>query len=241
MTGAPLDSRSRRWSDVSLDNRSSSGASRRRLRRTGRYAAYALLVVRDPATAKFLLVLESAHTSNCRGKPRYWLPAGRARPGETMVEAAVASCFRDTNVTVEVKGLLRVLLEPTEKKWLRCVLYAEPAAVQPKAIKTVPSFHSVGALWVTTDDLLDIRGDEYRSEDPKVLFPALESGLLRPETFGTTWARLERVARDLGATPVADLATKRDATLPETWIAIEKRYPDIAFKEHAFLDRSSRR
>ena len=200
-----------------------------------------MLVVRDPASGRFLMVLESAHTANCRGKPRYWLPAGRARPGETVAEAAVASCYRDTNVLVKVKGLLRILLEPTEKKWLRVVLYAEPAAAQPKAIKTVPSFHSVGALWAGADALHDLRGDEYRSEDPAVLFPSLNSGALTPQPFGTTWARLEALCRDLGQTPPAQLAKKRDATLPKTWIAIEKRYPDIAFKEHAFLDRSSRR
>ena len=205
------------------------------------YSTYALLVVRRPSDGKFLVVLESAHTSNCKGKPRYWLPAGKARPGQTMVDAAVASCLRDTNVKVTPKGLLRVLMEPSEKKTMRCVLYAEPDATQEKRVKTVPSFHSVGAAWVSCDDLLDLRGDEYRSEEPKVLFPQIHSGALKPDKFGSTWNGLETICQTLGVTPSHELAKKRDATLPEQWIAIEKRYPNIAFKEHAFLDRSSRR
>ena len=34
-----------------------------------KYAAYAWLVVRRPSDGKYLMVLESAHTSGCHGKP----------------------------------------------------------------------------------------------------------------------------------------------------------------------------
>ncbi|KAH8093611.1 ubiquitin-protein transferase [Aureococcus anophagefferens] len=196
------------------------------------FDAYALLVVRRPADGKFLLVLESAHTANCNGKPRYWIPAGKARPGETMVEAAVASCLRDTNVKVSPRGLLRILMEPSEKKTVRALFFAEPDAVQPKPIKTVPSFHSVGAIWVGLEDLLDIHGNEYRSEDPKVFFPQIASGALQPEAFGSTWAALEALCVELGGTHPDELQRKRDATLPEQWVNVERRYPNIAFKEH---------
>ena len=205
------------------------------------FDAYALLVVRRPADGKFLLVLESAHTANCNGKPRYWIPAGKARPGETMVEAAVASCLRDTNVKVTPRGLLRILMEPSEKKTVRALFFAEPDAVQPKPIKTVPSFHSVGAIWVGLEDLLDIHGNEYRSEDPKVFFPQIASGALQPEAFGSTWAALEALCVELGGTHPDELQRKRDATLPEQWVNVERRYPNIAFKEHDVLARSSRR
>ena len=205
------------------------------------FDTYALLVVRRPEDGKFLLVLESAHTANCNGKPRYWIPAGKARPGETMVEAAVASCYRDTHVKVTPKGLLRVLMEPSEKKTVRAFFYAEPDAVQPKDVKTVPSFHSVGAIWVGLDDLLDLHGNEYRSEDPKVFFPQIASGALQPDAFGSTWANLEALCRDLGTTPPDALEKKRDATLPDQWIQVERRYPNIAFKEHDVLARSHRR
>ncbi|KAH8049895.1 ubiquitin-protein transferase [Aureococcus anophagefferens] len=170
------------------------------------FDAYALLVVRRPADGKFLL----------------------ARPGETMVEAAVASCLRDTNVKVSPRGLLRILMEPSEKK-------------TPKPIKTVPSFHSVGAIWVGLEDLLDIHGNEYRSEDPKVFFPQIASGALQPEAFGSTWAALEALCVELGGTHPDELQRKRDATLPEQWVNVERRYPNIAFKEHDVLARSSRR
>ena len=81
-----------------------------------KYVAYAWLVVRRPSDGKYLMVLESAATPGCGGKPKYWLPAGKVDPGETLEEAAIRSCERDTHVTVEPKGLLRVMLEPGQQK-----------------------------------------------------------------------------------------------------------------------------
>ena len=78
------------------------------------HSAYALLVVRRPSDGKYLVVLESSHTANCQGSCRWWIPAGKAAPGETMAEAAVASCMRDTNVKVIPKGIIRILLEPSD-------------------------------------------------------------------------------------------------------------------------------
>ena len=62
-----------------------------------------------------------------------------------------------------------------------------------------------------------------------------------PDAFGSTWANLEALCRDLGTTPPDALEKKRDATLPDQWIQVERRYPNIAFKEHDVLARSHRR
>lgn len=87
-----------------------------------------------------------------------------------------------------------------------------------------------------------MRPDEFRNADPRVLFPGLASGTTRVERFGSTWDALEATVRDLGLTPPGDeLKMKRREMIPEQWIAIAKRYPEIAFKERDFLSRSSRR
>ena len=180
------------------------------------HAAYALLVVRRPSDGKYLVVLESSHTANCQGQPRWWIPAGKAAPGETMAEAAVASCLRDTNVKVTVKGIIRILLEPSDNASIRSVLYCEPDAVQPQKMKAVPSFHSAGAAWVTADEFaMDVSGSECRSCDPKVLFPGVSSGAVHVEPFGSTWNALEALVAELGRFSSAPIRL-RPAVTPST-------------------------
>ena len=207
------------------------------------HSAYALLVVRRPSDGKYLVVLESSHTANCQGSCRWWIPAGKAAPGETMAEAAVASCMRDTNVKVIPKGIIRILLEPSDNASIRSVLYCEQDPVQPRKMKAVPSFHSAGAAWVTADEFaMDISGKECRSGDPKVLFPGVSNGSIPIEPFGNTWNALEALVDKLGRTPRSkELDEMRRGPLQEQWVAICKRYPLISFKEEDFMARSSKR
>ena len=207
------------------------------------HSAYALLVVRRPSDGRYLVVLESSHTANCQGTCRWWIPAGKAAPGETMAEAAVASCLRDTNVKVTPKGIIRILLEPSDNASIRSVLYCEPDEVQPRKMKAVPSFHSAGAAWVTADEFaMDISGKECRSGDPKVLFPGVSNGSIPIEPFGNTWNALEALVAKLGRTPPSkELDEMRRGPLQEQWVAICKRYPLISFKEKDFMARSSKR
>ena len=194
------------------------------------YVAYAWLVVRRPSDGKYLMVLESAATPGCGGKPCYWLPAGKVDPGETLVEAAVRCCKRDTHVTVEPKGLLRVMLEPTEKKTVRAILYAEPAAgCDDPAVtcpKSCPDFHSVGACWVDLDDLAELHENEFRHPDPPMLFPAVESGALVPQSLDhAAWHDLERTVAELTST---DDDTARARLIPPVWDQIVRAYRALA-------------
>ncbi|KAK7240908.1 hypothetical protein SO694_00055131 [Aureococcus anophagefferens] len=194
------------------------------------YVAYAWLVVRRPSDGKYLMVLESAATPGCGGKPCYWLPAGKVDPGETLVEAAVRCCARDTHVTVEPKGLLRVMLEPTEKKTVRAILYAEPAAgCDDPAVtcpKSCPDFHSVGACWVDLDDLAELHETEFRHPDPPVLFPAVESGALVPQSLDhAAWHDLERTVAELTST---DDDGARARLIPPVWDQIVRAYRALA-------------
>ena len=194
------------------------------------YVAYAWLVVRRPSDGRYLMVLESAATPGCGGKPCYWLPAGKVDPGETLVEAAVRCCKRDTHVTVEPKGLLRVMLEPTEKKTVRAILYAEPAAgCDDPAVtcpKSCPDFHSVGACWVDLDDLAELHENEFRHPDPPMLFPAVESGALVPQSLDhAAWHDLERTVAELTST---DDDTARARLIPPVWDQIVRAYRALA-------------
>ncbi|KAH8056921.1 hypothetical protein JL722_7141 [Aureococcus anophagefferens] len=171
------------------------------------YVAYAWLVVRRPSDGKYLMVLESAATPGCGGKPCYWLPAGKVDPGETLVEAA-----------------------PTEKKTVRAILYAEPAAgCDDPAVtcpKSCPDFHSVGACWVDLDDLAELHETEFRHPDPPVLFPAVESGALVPQSLDhAAWHDLERTVAELTST---DDDGARARLIPPVWDQIVRAYRALA-------------
>jgi ADP-ribose pyrophosphatase YjhB (NUDIX family) len=196
-----------------------------------KYAAYAWLVVRRPSDGKYLMVLESAHTSGCHGKPRYWLPAGKCDPGETLVEAAVRSCAEDTHVTVKPMGVLRLMLEPSAKKSLRVILYAEPVDNDPNIVvpKSVPDFHSVGAIWVDPGDLEDLNENEYRNPDPPKFFPGVEEGTIKAHPLDTdAWNNLEGIVKELTASPDPQ---KRDSQIPAAWDACERTYKSACHME----------
>ena len=193
------------------------------------YVAYAWLVVRRPSDGKYLMVLESAATPGCHGKPCYWLPAGKADPGETLEQAAVRACLRDTHVDVKCLGLLRVMLEPTEKKTVRAIIYAEPTEAGPDETcpKSVPDFHSVGAVWVDVRDLAQIHENEFRHPDPPMLFPAVESGSLVPASLETTaWVALGKTVAALTATD--DDGANRGKLIPPVWDQVVRAYRSIA-------------
>ena len=61
--------------------------------------------------------------------------------------------------------MLKLLLEPTEKKTLRVILYAEPEVDDPATScpKSVPDFHSIGAIWVDPLDLDAVHHKSARS------------------------------------------------------------------------------
>ena len=121
-------------------------------------------------------------------------------------------------------GVLRLMLEPSAKKSLRVILYAEPVDDDPSIVvpKSVPDFHSVGAIWVDPGDLEDLNENEYRNPDPPKFFPGVEEGTIKAHPLDTdAWNNLESIVKELTASPDPQ---KRDAQIPAAWDACERTY-----------------
>lgn len=106
---------------------------------------------------RFLLVHERKHGQ------LWYLPAGRVEPGETFVAAACRECLEETGVPVRITGILRVEHSPRpDGSRMRVVFLAEPVDDTPP--KSVPDEESLGAAWVTLEELrgYPLRGDEVR-------------------------------------------------------------------------------
>lgn len=137
---------------------------------------FALVVVRKGD--HFLLVQESKY-----GQPWY-LPAGRVEEGESFADAAVRETLEEAGIPVRVTGIIRVEHSPSPAgARMRVIYLAEPTDDTPP--KTEPDDESLGAAWVTLDELPNyaLRGDEVAE-----LFAHVANGgavyppeLIRPE------------------------------------------------------------
>ncbi len=106
---------------------------------------------------EYLLVHEAKHGQ------RWYLPAGRVEPGETLIAAALRETLEETGVPVRVTGLIRLEHTPHPGgSRVRAIYLAEPVAATPP--KSVPDEESLGAAWVRLADLhrYPLRGDEVR-------------------------------------------------------------------------------
>ncbi len=115
----------------------------------------ALAVVR--LGRRFLVVRERKHGQ------LWYLPAGRAEPGETFAEAAERETLEESGVNITVEGWLRVEHTPTPQgARVRAFVVARPA--DDGLPKQTPDEHSLEARWVTLEELdaLPLRGDEVR-------------------------------------------------------------------------------
>ena len=115
---------------------------------------------------------------------RWYLPAGRVEPGETFEAAALRETLEETGVPVRLTGILRVEHSPSPTATrMRVVYLAEPVDATPP--KSVPDEESLGAAWVTLDELraLDLRGEEVRElfEYVQCGGPLYPLGVLQPE------------------------------------------------------------
>ena len=110
--------------------------------------AFALVIVRQPTTGKYLLVEECCSQG-------WWLPAGRVDPGETFQEAAIRETIEEAGIMVDLKGVLRVEYSPYQNGGARerIVFYAEPVEDDP-VLKSVPDFESVRAKWFEYDEFV---------------------------------------------------------------------------------------
>jgi ADP-ribose pyrophosphatase YjhB (NUDIX family) len=117
---------------------------------------FSLVVVRQGD--RFLVVHEAKHGQ------RWYLPAGRAEPGETLPEAAVRETLEETGVPVVLEGILKVQHTPGPAgARVRVLFLARPADDTPP--RTTANEHSLEARWVTLAELgrLPLRGPEVRA------------------------------------------------------------------------------
>jgi 8-oxo-dGTP pyrophosphatase MutT (NUDIX family) len=137
---------------------------------------FALVVVRKGD--RFLLVQERKHGQ------RWYVPAGRAEPGESLLEAALRETLEETGVPVRLLGLLRLEHSPLGREArVRALFLAEPMDDTPP--KSHPDDESLQAAWVSLPELEDyeLRGDEVEAllryvAGGGAVYPL---GLLRPE------------------------------------------------------------
>jgi len=145
---------------------------------------YALVVARRPRDGRFLVVQEFASSG-------YWLPGGRAENGEPLSEAAVRETIEEAGVRVKIKGVLRMeyhsnaarddaLRENASYARLRVLFYAEPVEGDEEdedspsdACKTLPNYESVGAAWISLEELKHVR---LRGSEPQKWFPYVAEG-----------------------------------------------------------------
>jgi 8-oxo-dGTP pyrophosphatase MutT (NUDIX family) len=114
---------------------------------------FALVVVRKGD--RFLVVHEAKHGQ------RWYLPAGRAEPGETLADAAIRETLEEAGVPIVLEGLLKLQHTPyRDSARVRALFLAHPADDTPP--KGHPDEHSLEARWLTIDELsrLPLRGPE---------------------------------------------------------------------------------
>ena len=115
---------------------------------------FVLVIVRDGD--RFLVVQERKFGQT------WYLPAGRVEAGEDFVEAAKRETLEEAGIHIEVDGIVRIEHTPNlnGERRLRIMFVASPVgSLKPKH---VADEHSLGAAWVTLDELkkLPLRGVE---------------------------------------------------------------------------------
>jgi len=114
---------------------------------------FVLVVVRDGD--RFLVIHERKHGQ------RYYLPAGRVEPGESLVAAALRETQEESRVQIELDGVLQVQHTPMagQGSRVRVIFVARPRADSPAPGSTDDS---LDAAWVTLEqlDTLPLRGPE---------------------------------------------------------------------------------
>jgi phosphatase NudJ len=111
---------------------------------------FSVVVIRHPKTQKWLAVNET------RGRG-WWLPAGHVDRGQTFRDAALAEAQEEAGISIKFDGLLAIehTLQSSSDARMRVVFLASPS--DPEApIKTVPDAESLGAEWMTVEQLKDL-------------------------------------------------------------------------------------
>jgi len=174
---------------------------------------FALAVVRRDD--RYLLVHERKHGQ------LWYVPGGRAEPGETLAEAARRETLEEAGIEIVPEALIRVEHSPRDdgRARIRAIFLARPADDTP--LKSVPDEESLGAAWVSLDEL-----DDYPLRNDEV-------------------AQLIRyVAAGGGVRPLSALTHELAPLTPETQLALPPRagaaceYEPMSFEEATAFLRS---
>ncbi|MBI3832089.1 MAG: NUDIX domain-containing protein [Planctomycetes bacterium] len=102
----------------------------------------------------------------------WFLPGGRAEPGESLAEAALRETLEETGVPVELNGILRIEHLPRgSHARLRFVFLARPISDAPP--KHFPDRESLSAGWFMSGELEDLN---LHGEEPVIYIRHLEAG-----------------------------------------------------------------
>ena len=114
---------------------------------------FALVVVKRGS--EFLVIQERKFDQ------AFYVPGGRVDDGESFAQAALRETKEEAGIEVVLEGVLRLEHSPGR---MRAIFLARPADVDA-ALKSTADEHSLGARWVTRNELekLALRGDEVRS------------------------------------------------------------------------------
>jgi 8-oxo-dGTP pyrophosphatase MutT (NUDIX family) len=188
------------------------------------FAAFAWVVCQRESDGKFVMVNEPAGIS--RGRPGYWLPAGRVDAGETLVQAAKRESLEEAGISVRIEGVLRFMLDGSCP---RVVLLARPLE-EGAECKSVPDFESVGALWVGHEMLKELNNPgDFRSDAPLRFFPPVATGDLKPQSLDTDAFRAFEQT-------IASLTQRAEPTRQDikhffgVWEDLKHAYPASAFR-----------
>jgi ADP-ribose pyrophosphatase YjhB (NUDIX family) len=125
---------------------------------------FALVVVRRGH--RFLLTQERKYGST------WSIPGGRVEPGESLTAAAIREVLEETHVPVQLDGVLRVEHTPGDANArVRVIFIGTP--LDDTAPKTVPDDESLGAAYLTLDE---IRDRPLRGADLRMLLETVASG-----------------------------------------------------------------
>jgi len=101
------------------------------------------------------------------------------------------------------------------------IFLAEP--VESDAVpKRVPDFESVSAVYVTLEQLNELKDDDFRDGDPQELYPSIDSGSLTPHSLEkTAFLELESQIRTF----------EKGQNLADTqiWTQLKEVYPEDIF------------
>lgn len=100
----------------------------------------------------------------------WYLPAGRAEPGETFAIAARRETWEEAGIGIELEGVLRIEHTPVHgTARMRVIFVARPIDDRPP--KSAPDDESLGAGWFTLDEMdqLPLRSEEVRTIAREVL------------------------------------------------------------------------